>query len=397
MKLHKYSLIPIKRGCESSNFQDYFIDSPNGSFAYGMKGSTKYFIKKLKIPTYPFNDDAYSSKVKIKMIKECNEFEDKQQKLLNAVKRSGFSEGNLVVPIDFFRIDASYYKVSKCVTEDILSLKEIVKHTNEEKYNMFFSLVKNLQTLHSAGIVHGDLKPENILVIKTSKGLQAKVIDFDDSYFEGEIHHPDDVVGTATYYSPELALYVENLKEGDDIDPSSITCKNDIFALGIIFHQYLTGYFPNNDEIKLGLYNIVKNDSLKLSSKLNENMSLLIKSMLDFKKENRPSTLAISMKLNSIVKGISYRKSSSDELKEDDTTPAIKDKSSISKGKTEVLEVIKTPIIKFKSSITKKYTSKEYSSKSDKESSTKTKSTYKYLGVNYSSLEELMKVKLKSN
>jgi serine/threonine protein kinase len=88
-----------------------------------------------------------------------------------------------------------------------------------------------LDAAHSAGIIHRDLKPQNIMRDKTGRIL---VMDFGLARtLEGDgMTQTGALVGTMDYMSPEQAL-------GKDLDQRS-----DVFALGLIFYELLTGKMP---------------------------------------------------------------------------------------------------------------------------------------------------------
>ncbi len=88
-----------------------------------------------------------------------------------------------------------------------------------------------LEAAHSAGIIHRDLKPQNIMRDKTGRIL---VMDFGLARtLEGDgMTQTGALVGTMDYMSPEQAL-------GKDLDQRS-----DVFALGLIFYELLTGKMP---------------------------------------------------------------------------------------------------------------------------------------------------------
>jgi serine/threonine-protein kinase len=98
-----------------------------------------------------------------------------------------------------------------------------------------------LQAAHAVGIIHRDLKPENIFL--TSKGVNpdyVKLLDFGISKFrtfdsEGVkgLTQTGTVLGTPHYMSPEQA-------RGEQ----SLTPQSDIYAMGVIMYQMLTGQIP---------------------------------------------------------------------------------------------------------------------------------------------------------
>ena len=69
----------------------------------------------------------------------------------------------------------------------------------------------------------------------------AKLIDFDDSYLAGQPPSPDTVVGDTLYGAPEWLSYIQG--EGR-ADGTRLTTAVDMFALGLMLHEYLTGERP---------------------------------------------------------------------------------------------------------------------------------------------------------
>jgi serine/threonine protein kinase/tetratricopeptide (TPR) repeat protein len=91
-----------------------------------------------------------------------------------------------------------------------------------------------LQAVHTRSIVHRDLKPGNIMV---DKGGHAVVMDFGMAHHHGDDHLTSEgsVLGTLAYLSPEHA-------RGQTTD-----VRSDIYALGVIFYEMLTGRRPPGD------------------------------------------------------------------------------------------------------------------------------------------------------
>ncbi|MGB8330870.1 MAG: serine/threonine-protein kinase [Polyangiales bacterium] len=96
-----------------------------------------------------------------------------------------------------------------------------------------------LQAAHDAGIVHRDLKPENIFLTRKNDQDFVKVLDFGISKIKNPEHGDpkltatDQIVGTPLYISPELARGV-----------ASVDHRTDIYALGVILYEMLTGTPP---------------------------------------------------------------------------------------------------------------------------------------------------------
>jgi serine/threonine protein kinase len=108
----------------------------------------------------------------------------------------------------------------------------------QEKLNLFLKVCDAIHHGHQKGIIHRDLKPANILV--DSLG-QPKIIDFGvaratDSDLAVTTLQTDvgQLVGTVQYMSPEQI----------DADPHDIDTRSDVYALGVLLYQMLTGRLP---------------------------------------------------------------------------------------------------------------------------------------------------------
>lgn len=97
-----------------------------------------------------------------------------------------------------------------------------------------------LSAAHQAGILHRDLKPENIMVKARDDDESVKVIDFGVAKVKNSIigvsTAKDMVVGTLAYMSPE------------QLSAQPLTPESDIYALGVIAYEMLTGRKPTNPE-----------------------------------------------------------------------------------------------------------------------------------------------------
>ena len=151
--------------------------------------------------------------------------------------------GNLIVTLDFFRWGAKYYKSPKKSTRRDLSTADIKALGLRVQLVLMKTVAHSLKILHDLRIVHSDLKPSNVLIKRTELGYTTKLIDFDSSYIAGRPPPREDIVGTLNYYSPELLGYIQDA----GVAPSELGVASDVFALGLIYTEYLTGAPPPFD------------------------------------------------------------------------------------------------------------------------------------------------------
>jgi serine/threonine protein kinase len=279
------------------------------------KAGVDYFMKEFLSPTYPMESSPGSPKLKERKKQECQKFEDHHTALITKIIKSVSVGGNLIVTRDFFRFNAKYYKVTEKVDVSSLNHNHITKLSLEKKLLILKNISHSLDVLHKLQIIHGDLKPSNILIKKTEGGFYtAKLIDFDNSFFEGQPPvNREEVVGDPVYYSPELENYILSY---EDINGSDLTCKSDVFALGVIFCQYLTGELPTGvppDKYPSHMVNNGHVIKIKDSVSLEPELIDLVNSMLLKKASSRPS---ISKIFNALKKATAEHKIPSTELKE---------------------------------------------------------------------------------
>lgn len=258
-------------------------------WTFAEKDGRTYFLKEFLSPTYPVDGGPGSAETRAKKKQACEVFEKRMYGLIAAVNGTAPTGGNLITAIEFFREGAKYYKATVKVDVASLTAEEVAGQPLAKRLLVLLTVAHSLRLLHAANIVHGDLRPENVLLKKTITGdYAAKLIDFDSSYFSGNPPPRQELVGDPIYYAPEVGRYVE---AADGADASLLTTQSDIFSLGLMYSQYLTGYLPSFSREKYRYSYVAAGNGgrLKLSSDgLPPGLSKLLRTMLSPNPSRRP-------------------------------------------------------------------------------------------------------------
>jgi hypothetical protein len=142
---------------------------------------------------------------------------------------------NITTVFDYGEDAGSAYLVMELVAGQPLSqiISERAPMSAETTASILIQAANALEAAHQGGVVHRDVKPANILI--TPDGT-AKLTDFGISRLvnTAPLTQTGQILGTAQYLSPEQAM------------GQSATASSDIYALGVIGHEMLTGQPPFN-------------------------------------------------------------------------------------------------------------------------------------------------------
>jgi eukaryotic-like serine/threonine-protein kinase len=131
------------------------------------------------------------------------------------------------------------------IVMELLDGTDLAKHLEqrrrlsvEETIEIILQVCDAVGEAHAAGIVHRDLKPHNIfLTARRDRRVHVKVLDFGISKVHGDVDGgltgSQEMLGSPYYMSPEQLLSTR------DVGPSA-----DIWAIGVILYQLLTGRVP---------------------------------------------------------------------------------------------------------------------------------------------------------
>jgi eukaryotic-like serine/threonine-protein kinase len=120
-------------------------------------------------------------------------------------------------------------------------LTRVGRLSPSETYRIFTDVCRALTKAHQLGIVHRDLKPDNIFIVKDDDREIAKVLDFGIAKTTGleasSKTRTGAMLGTPYYMSPEQAQGTR-----------AVDFRSDLWAMGVIAYQCLTGKLPFESE-----------------------------------------------------------------------------------------------------------------------------------------------------
>ncbi len=155
-----------------------------------------------------------------------------------------------------------------CNPENSLPIEKVVE--------IIFKCAKALDYAHRQGVVHRDIKPSNILV---TDDLDVKIGDFSIAHInkpDSTETQPAGMMGSPRYMSPE------QLKE------ETITGQSDIFSLGIVMYELLTGKHPFMSENFSRLVNRILNEDPLPLKDVRQDIPEILQEIIDKALEKDP-------------------------------------------------------------------------------------------------------------
>ncbi len=179
---------------------------------------------------------AFGREVAIKVIRtgysEDASFRERFLREAQAISR--LSHPNILPLIEFGEQDNTLYLVMPLAREG--TLRDLLKQRQgplvlEEAVPLFVQLCDAVQYAHEEGIIHRDIKPQNVLLQRRTHVLLADFGIARDTAETQQMTATGAGIGTVEYMAPEQAI-------------GQATALSDIYSLGIVLYQMLTGTVP---------------------------------------------------------------------------------------------------------------------------------------------------------
>ncbi len=185
------------------------------------------------------HDPYYGRDVAIKLYNIENEEDEQKARVtrkmfFNEAQMMGRLQHPNILPIyDAGEENGSYYVVTEhvhgartlaayCRPDNLLRIDDVVE--------IMFKCAKGLHYAHGRGVIHRDIKPSNIMLTLDN---DVRVIDFGIALIkDSDVSRIEGIAGSPSYMSPE------------QVQSAEITHRSDVYSLGAVMYELLTGYRP---------------------------------------------------------------------------------------------------------------------------------------------------------
>lgn len=216
------------------------------------------------------NDSGFGDQAAGRLVREARAAAKLDHPNICSVYEVGETDGQPFIAMQYVEGDM----LDTLIEREAITLDDAVSYARQ--------IAAGLAKAHSYGIVHRDIKPSNI-IIDSRKHL--KVLDFGlakdtlPETVKSDLSGVGLIAGTITYMSPEHARGQE------------ISGQTDIWSLGVVFYQMLTGRLPFRGETKADLISAVLNDGFEAPADLPAPVNNILTRALQKDTERRYHTI----------------------------------------------------------------------------------------------------------
>jgi eukaryotic-like serine/threonine-protein kinase len=223
--------------------------------------------------------------------------------VMEAKAASGIGNAHIVDVLDFGELpDGSTYFVMEYLIGR--SLSDVMDNERPVPSELLLSIARQIAeglcAAHRASIVHRDLKPDNVFLVEREGNPNfVKILDFGIAKvgsFQSKITRAGEIFGTPHYMAPEQA-------KGAAVDHRA-----DIYALGVILFELITGHVPFDSETPFGILtqhiNAEPPPVSALNPKVSPGLEAIVMKCLAKKPDHRyPSMEALIEEIDRVERG----------------------------------------------------------------------------------------------
>ncbi len=208
--------------------------------------------------------------IRLDFVSDQSEMEELRERLTREARAAGkLSHPNIVTIYDIGAHDNLHYIAMEFLEGK--TLEDMIKRKVQFSYKIIASIITQictaLQYAHEQGIVHRDIKPANIMVLPD---YTVKVMDFGIARVDSSsMTRTGIAMGTPNYIAPEL------------LQGKSVDRRCDIFSVGVVIYEMLTGRRPFKGENLTSLIYSIINDNPPSPSTIDDKIPLLFDHIVD--------------------------------------------------------------------------------------------------------------------
>ncbi len=216
--------------------------------------------------------------IRLDFVSDQSEMEELRDRLTREARAAGMlSHPNIVTIYDIGAQDDLHYIAMEYL--EGRTLEDLIKRKVQFSYKIIASVISQicsaLQYAHEQGIVHRDIKPANIMVLSD---YTVKVMDFGIARVDSSsLTRTGIAMGTPNYIAPEL------------LQGKSVDRRCDIFSVGVVIYELLTGRRPFKGENLTSLIYSIINDNPPPPSSINDNLPLIFDHIVDKALKKNPT------------------------------------------------------------------------------------------------------------